>query len=65
MDAVMYHNIQATYNIMENLVLSAGIDNLWDKKAPRVSSWTDGNTDTMTYDLAGRRGYIRLTFRME
>lgn len=65
MDAVMYHNIQGTYNIMENLVFSAGIDNLFDKKAPRVSSWTDGNTDTMTYDLAGRRGYVRLTFRME
>jgi len=65
MDAVMYHNIQGTYNIMENLVFSAGIDNLFDKKAPRVASWTDGNTDTMTYDLAGRRGYIRLTFRME
>ncbi|PHZ85186.1 TonB-dependent receptor [Paremcibacter congregatus] len=65
MGAVMYHNVQGTYNIMENLVLSAGIDNLWDKKAPRVASWTDGNTDTMTYDLAGRRGYIRLTYRMQ
>jgi len=65
MDAVTYHNIQATYNLMENLVLSGGIDNLFDKKAPRVASWTDGNTDTMTYDLAGRRGYIRLTFRLE
>jgi len=65
MGAVMYHNIQGTYNLMENLVVSAGIDNLLDKKAPRVASWTDGNTDTMTYDLAGRRGYIRLTYRME
>ncbi|PCI34570.1 MAG: TonB-dependent receptor [Alphaproteobacteria bacterium] len=65
MKAVMYHNLQATYNLMENLVVSAGIDNLFDKKAPRVSSWTDGNTDTMTYDLAGRRGYVRLTYRME
>ncbi|MCK5425345.1 MAG: TonB-dependent receptor [Emcibacter sp.] len=64
MDPVMYHNIQGTYNISEGLIVALGIDNLWDKKAPRVASWTDGNTDTMTYDLAGRRGYVRLTFRM-
>ncbi len=65
MDAVTYHNIQGTYMITDSLQLALGIDNLWNKKAPRVASWTDGNTDTMTYDLAGRRGYIRLTFRME
>lgn len=64
MGAVMYHNIQGTYNVTEELVVALGIDNLWNKKAPRVASWTDGNTDTMTYDLAGRRGYVRLTFRM-
>ncbi|NOZ43300.1 MAG: TonB-dependent receptor [Alphaproteobacteria bacterium] len=65
MGAVMYHNIQGTYNLFENLLVSVGVDNLFDKKAPRVASWTDGNTDTMTYDLAGRRGYIRLTYRLE
>ena len=40
-----------------------GIDNLFDKKAPFIQSWTDGNTDTMTYDLLGRRGYVRLTYQ--
>ena len=43
--------------------LFAGIDNLFDKKAPFIQSWTDGNTDTMTYDLLGRRGYVRLTYQ--
>lgn len=64
MGAVMYHNIQGKYKISERLDLSVGIDNLWDKKAPRVASWTDGNTDTMTYGLAGRRAYLSLSFRM-
>lgn len=35
--------------------MSFGIDNLYDKKAPFIQSYTDANTDTMTYDLLGRR----------
>jgi outer membrane receptor for ferrienterochelin and colicin len=34
-----------------------GVDNLFDRKAPFIQSWTDANTDTMTYDLLGRRFY--------
>ena len=40
-----------------------GVDNIFDKKAPYIQSFTDGNTDTMTYDLLGRRGYVRLTYQ--
>lgn len=35
--------------------MSLSIDNLHDKKAPFIQSYTDANTDTMTYDLLGRR----------
>jgi outer membrane receptor protein involved in Fe transport len=43
--------------------VSFGIDNLWDKQAPFIQSYTDGNTDTMTYDLLGRRWYARFGYR--
>ncbi len=32
---------------------------------PVLAAWTDANTDTMTYDLAGRRGYARLTYQWD
>ena len=36
----------------------------WITKAPPyIQSWTDGNTDTMTYDLLGRRWHVRLGYR--
>lgn len=64
-DAVFYHNVQGSYQINEKLKLSAGVDNLFDKKAPYVRSWSDGNTDTMTYSLLGRYLYARATFLLE
>jgi len=39
------------------------LDNLFDKRPPYIQSWTDGNTDTMTYDLLGRRWHVRLGYR--
>jgi len=64
MKAVFYHNVQFSYSFSDAMKLSLGIDNLFQKNPPYVASWTDGNTDTMTYDLAGRRGYLRFTYRM-
>ena len=54
---VFYHNAQLAYDLFANTRLSVGVDNVFDKKAPFISSWTDANTDTMTYDLLGRRFY--------
>ena len=63
MSAQYYHNVQFSYNVSDAFRLSAGIDNLFQNDPPYVYGWTDGNTDTMTYDLLGRRGYIRGTYR--
>ncbi len=60
---VFYHNAQFAYRLGESADIAFGVDNLFDKKAPFIKSWIDGNTDTMTYDLLGRRGYVRLTYR--
>ncbi len=64
-DSVVYHYLQATYEFSDSMRLAVGIDNLFDEGAPYVASWTDANTDTMTYDLTGRRGYARLTYRWQ
>lgn len=61
--SVAYHNIQGKYAFGEQAEIAVGVDNLWDKKAPFIQSWTDANTDTMTYDLLGRRWNVKLTYR--
>ncbi|WP_369059791.1 TonB-dependent receptor [Caulobacter sp. 73W] len=59
---VFYHNAQFSYRLTEKAIIAVGGDNIWDKKAPYLPSYTDANTDTMTYDLMGRRGYVRMTY---
>lgn len=61
--SLTYHNAQAKYAFGEQADIAVGVDNLWDKKAPFIQSWTDANTDTMTYDLLGRRWNVKLTYR--
>ncbi|RAN35533.1 TonB-dependent receptor [Hyphomonas pacifica] len=60
-DPVVYHNVQGRYRLSDTAELGFGIDNLFDEKAPYVQSWSDGNTDTMTYSLLGRFFYMRAT----
>lgn len=60
---VFYHNVQGTYRVTDKAAISLGVDNLFNQDAPFIASWTDANTDTMTYDLMGRRFYARLTYR--
>lgn len=54
---VFYHNVQLAFDVDDKMRFSVGVDNLFDKKAPFIQSWTDANTDTMTYDLLRRRYY--------
>ena len=60
---VFYQTVQVKYAFSKALDLSVGIDNLFDKKPPYMPSYTDGNTDTMTYDLLGRRWHARVAYR--
>lgn len=61
--ALAYHNTSIKYAVSKSLALSLGIDNLFDRQAPFIQSWIDANTDTMTYELLGRRWYARLGYR--
>nr|WP_268832112.1 TonB-dependent receptor [Pseudoalteromonas sp. SMS1] len=59
---VFYHDVQASYSFDNSLTLSIGIDNLFDKRPPFLTSWNDANTDVFTYDTVGRRGYLKLNY---
>lgn len=61
--SIFYHYLQGKYDIGKNMDVSLGVDNVFDKKAPFVQSYTDANTDTMTYDLLGRRWNVRFGYR--
>jgi iron complex outermembrane receptor protein len=61
--SIAYHNLQLKYAFSKAVDVSFGIDNLMNKKAPFIQSYTDANTDTMTYDLLGRRWHARLGYR--
>ncbi|WDE08113.1 TonB-dependent receptor [Thalassomonas viridans] len=61
--SVIYSDIQAGYDVNDKLKVSIGIDNIFDKEAPYLTSWNEANTDVMTYDLLGRRGYMKLSYR--
>lgn len=62
-DAITYSDIAGSYRIIDGLTVSAGIDNIFDKKPPYLTSWNDANTDVMTYDLLGRRGFVKVDYR--
>ncbi len=55
---VFYHNAQVAFEVAEKTRFQIGVDNLFDRSAPYIPSFTDGNTDTMTYDLLRRRFYV-------
>ena len=60
---VFYHNAQFAYRLMDDATVAVGVDNIFEEDAPFLPSFTDGNTDTFVYDLVGRRGYVRLTYK--
>lgn len=55
---VFYHNLQLAFEVDAKTRFQIGVDNMFDRKAPYIRSFTDANTDTMTYDLLGRRFYV-------
>ncbi|WP_169338314.1 TonB-dependent receptor domain-containing protein [Colwellia piezophila] len=61
-DAYTYHHISASYTVSEQLGIYAGINNLFDKQAPYYSSNIDQNTDPFTYDLIGRRFFVKASY---
>lgn len=59
---VFYHNLQLGYAAGKSLDVSLGVENVFDKKAPFIQNNPNANTDTMTYDLLGRRWNVRFGY---
>ncbi|EGR3300328.1 TonB-dependent receptor [Vibrio parahaemolyticus] len=60
---VVYHDISAAYMFDNDITLSGGINNLFDKEPPLILDTIAGNTDTTTYDVAGRYFYVNLNVK--
>lgn len=56
---IIYHDLHFAYHLNDQTKLSLGVDNLFDKEAPFITSWNDANTDVFTYDLMGQRWYLQ------
>ena len=57
-----YHSLEGNLRLGEQLVLWAGVNNLFDKDPPYYTDPIDQNTDPFTYDLLGRRFFVKATY---
>lgn len=61
-DGFSYFDASATYYINDNYRVTAGIDNLFDKKPPILGANDEqSNTYPATYDVFGRTYYVNFT----
>jgi outer membrane receptor protein involved in Fe transport len=60
--SITYHSLEGNLRIGENLLLRAGVNNLFDKDPPYYTDAIDQNTDPFTYDLLGRRYFLMATY---
>ncbi|TGD72963.1 TonB-dependent receptor [Mangrovimicrobium sediminis] len=63
--AWMVHDVQLnyTFDVLDGLRLSLGVDNLFDEAAPLATSAFNDNIDGRTHELKGRFWYTRLSQR--
>lgn len=62
-DAVLYHNIAASYFIADGLNLSVGVKNLTDEEPSRVANGSDGGTVPEVFDTIGRQIYAGISYK--
>ena len=61
--SVTYHNLEGSFRLTEKFVLRGGINNLFDKDPPYYTDAIDQNTDPFTYDLLGRRYFMKASYK--
>lgn len=60
--SVTYHSLEGSVKLADNLVLRGGVLNLFDKDPPYYTDPIDQNTDPFTYDLLGRRFFVKASY---
>ncbi len=61
--SMVYHDLNARYQVTNELRLTAGINNVFDKTPPLILNALSANTDTVTYDVLGRTYYLRANYK--
>lgn len=54
--------LEGSLRLGDDLLLRAGVNNLFDKDPPYYTDPIDQNTDPFTYDLLGRRYFLKATY---
>lgn len=62
-DAVLYHNVSASYFFNDTWMVSAGVKNLTDEEPSNVSNGSDGGTVPEVYDTIGRQYFAGVTVK--
>ena len=61
--SVVYHDLLGSYALTDDVMLSGGIQNLFDKQPPYYSGNNDSNTDPYTYDVIGRYVFLKANIK--
>lgn len=61
--ASWYYDLTGRYELMESVMLRAGINNLSDKQPRLYTPNVQANTDPSLYDVLGRRYFVGVDFR--
>jgi iron complex outermembrane receptor protein len=62
--SIWYVDLTGRWDMMDNLSLRLGVNNLFDEAPELYSPAVQANTDPSTYDVLGRRYFIGLEYRM-
>ena len=58
-DAIWYFDVGASWDILENLELRAGLNNVFDTDPASFKPNQQSGTDPSTYDVVGRRAFFQ------
>ncbi|NTS76097.1 TonB-dependent receptor [Catenovulum sp. SM1970] len=61
--SVVYHNMSDTYTLSDQMTLTAGINNLFDKEPEEVMGGNDMGTVPEVYDVIGRTFFAGLNYK--
>jgi iron complex outermembrane receptor protein len=57
--SIVYTDIGATWEFMENSALRIGVNNVTDEEPPTYAPNVQSGTDPSMYDVIGRRVYVQ------
>lgn len=63
--SVAHHSLHGSLRPGDQVVLRGGVDNLFDKDSPRHTDPVDQNTGQFTYDLPGRRFFVKASYKFQ